>query len=84
MSNMEQKIKMFGCNPDNYLASIKNSLSYKFSGAGMCACSVLSDAQELMAMGDVERARQEINLAKLIIMEMMDGNLVLNVERGAA
>jgi hypothetical protein len=34
-----------------------------------------------MAMGNVERASQEINLAKLVIFEIMDGNLVGVVPR---
>jgi hypothetical protein len=76
-----QQRQMFGCDPDQFLDSLKNSSTYKFTGALMSAASVLSDAQELMAMGDVERARQEINLAKLIIFEIMDGNLVANVPR---
>lgn len=76
-----QQRQMFGCDPDAFLDSVKNSVSYKFTGGLMSAASVLSDAQELMAMGDVERARQEINLAKLIIFEIMDGKLIANVPR---
>lgn len=76
-----QQRQMFGCDPDAFIDSVKASFSYKMTGGLMSAASVLSDAQELMAMGDVERARQEINLAKLIIFEIMDGTLVANVPR---
>ena len=73
--------QMFGCNPDLALDRLKKSNSYQRNGALSYAASVLSDAQELIAMGDVERARQEINLAKLIIFEIKDGNLIANVPR---
>jgi len=76
VNEKNQQLQMFGCDPDAYIDSVKNSMTYKFTGALMSAASVLSDAQELIAMGDVERARQEINLAKLVIFEIMDGNLV--------
>ena len=35
----------------------------------MIAASYLSDAQELIAVNDGERARQYINIAKMIIFE---------------
>jgi hypothetical protein len=34
--------------------------------------SILSDAQEVMAMGSVEQARQFINKSKYILSECMD------------
>jgi len=47
----------------------------------MVVAGLMSDAQEEMAMGAVERARQTLNRAKLILGEIMDGNLVANVAR---
>jgi len=41
----------------------------------------LSDAQELLSHGDEERSRQTLNVAKAILFEIVDGNLVLTVER---
>ena len=48
------------------------SITAKFSGLEMVAMSVLSDAQELMAMGATEQSRKTINIAKFILSEMME------------
>ena len=47
-------------------------LTARLSGLEMVCMSILSDAQELMAMGNPEAARKEINRAKFILSEMMD------------
>ena len=52
-----------------------NSITARFSGLEMVAMGVLSDAQELLAMGDSERARKNMNIAKFILSEMMDARL---------
>jgi hypothetical protein len=52
-----------------------NSITAKFSGLEMVAMSVLSDAQELMAMDRVEQARKQINIAKFILSEMMEARV---------
>ena len=66
---------------DSYIESVKDSITYKFTGGNMVVAGLMSDAQELMAVGDVERARQTLNVAKTIMFEIMDGNLVVTVER---
>ena len=66
---------------DSYIKSIKDSITYKFTGGNMVVAGLMSDAQELMAVGDVERARQTLNVAKTIMFEIMDGNLVGTVQR---
>jgi hypothetical protein len=66
---------------DSYIESIKDSITYKFTGGNMVVAGLMSDAQELMAVGDVERARQTLNVAKTIMFEIMDGNLVGTVQR---
>jgi hypothetical protein len=48
------------------------SITAKFSGLEMVAMSVLSDAQELLAMGATEQSRKTINIAKFILSEMME------------
>ena len=48
------------------------SFTAKLSGLEMVVMSVLSDSQELMAMGSVEAARKQVNIAKFLISEMMD------------
>lgn len=73
-----QELQMYGCDPAAFLDSVKASLSYKFSGGSMCVMSILSDAQELLAMGADNQARQQVNLAKMVLMEIADGKLCLN------
>jgi hypothetical protein len=81
---MSQVNQMYGCDPDAFIASVKDSLGYKFSGALMCAASLMSDAQEEIAAGMDERARQSLNRSKLILGEVMDGNLIGSIPRSAA
>jgi hypothetical protein len=38
----------------------------------MVVMSVLSDAQELLAMGRNEESRKQMNIAKFILSEMME------------
>jgi hypothetical protein len=52
-----------------------NSITARCSGLEMVAMGVLSDAQELMAMGSTEAARKNINIAKFILSEMMDSKI---------
>ena len=50
-----------------------NSITAKFSGLEMVAMSILSDAQEMMAVGfDQDRVRKQINIAKFILCEIME------------
>ena len=66
---------------DAYIASVKDSLTYKFTGGNMIVAGLMSDAQELMLYNDVERARQTLNIAKAILFAIMEGELVGTVER---
>ena len=63
------EMRMFGMPRDEILENVKESLTYKLSGPGMVIASYLSDAQELIAFNDSERARQYINIAKMLMME---------------
>ena len=49
-----------------------DSITAKFSGLEMVVMGVLSDAQELLAMGRNEASRKQMNIAKFILSEMMD------------
>ena len=51
------------------------SITARLSGLEMVAMGVLSDSQELMAMGATEQARKNINIAKFILSEMMESKL---------
>ena len=52
-----------------------NGITAKFSGLEMVAMGVLSDAQELLAMGRSEAARKNMNIAKFILSEMIDARV---------
>jgi hypothetical protein len=64
-----------------YIQSIKQSATYKFTGASMVVAGLMSDAQEEIAHGEAERARKTLNRAKHILFLIMDGQLVGTVER---
>ena len=72
MSNKQWEIQAYGSTKDEILESVKDSVTFKFSGPGMVIASYLSDAQELIASnqsGTNEIARQYINIAKMLMME---------------
>ena len=52
-----------------------NSITARCSGLEMVTMGVLSDAQELLAMGRTEMARKQMNIAKFILAEMMDSKV---------
>jgi hypothetical protein len=52
-----------------------NGITAKLSGLEMVAMGVLSDAQELLAMGRSEAARKNMNIAKFILSEMIDARV---------
>jgi uncharacterized protein with PhoU and TrkA domain len=54
---------------------VEDSITYKLTGALMLAASILSDAQELLAVGDWARANEHINDAKRVIFMVMDNEL---------
>jgi hypothetical protein len=73
---------MYGVNDINsYIESVKNSITYKFTGANMVVAGLMSDAQELIAGGAQDRSRQTLNIAKHILFLVMDGELVGTVNR---
>jgi hypothetical protein len=68
----EFEAKCYGMSEQEIRTQYMESITAKFSGLEMVAMSVLSDAQELVAMGRNEQARKQINIAKFILSEMMD------------
>jgi hypothetical protein len=64
--------KCYGMSEADIREQYMESITAKFTGLEMVAMGVLSDAQELMAMGQTETARKQINIAKFILSEMMD------------
>jgi hypothetical protein len=71
----EFESKCYGITEAEIREQYMNSITAKFSGLEMVAMGVLSDAQELMAMGQTETARKQINIAKFILSEMMDARV---------
>ena len=63
MKNEDRERQMFGCTVDQLKTAINQALSQPAS----LAISLLSDAQELQAMGREAEANQAINRAKLVI-----------------
>jgi hypothetical protein len=73
---------MYGVNDINaYIESVKNSITYKFTGANMVVAGLMSDAQEQIAFDDTEGARKTLNIAKAILFEIMDDKLVGTVKQ---
>ena len=72
MNQLEWEIQAYGSPKADILESIEDSLTFKMSGIEMVIASYLSDAQELIEFNDKNRARQYINIAKMLIFEKMD------------
>ena len=69
--------RMYGvADIDAYIDSIKGSMTYRAVGASMIVAGLMSDAQELLSVGDNERARQTLNRAKAVLFQIMDGQLI--------
>ena len=73
MTEFEQNC--YGMSEAQIREEYMNSITAKFSGLEMVAMGVLSDSQELLAMGCNEQARKQINIAKFILSEMMDARV---------
>ena len=71
----EFESKCYGMSESDIREEYMNSITAKFSGLEMVAMGVLSDSQELLAMGRAEQARKQINIAKFILSEMMDARV---------
>jgi len=74
-NTMKNDMKMYGCDIDIFKESVKNSITYRFSGGAMVVEGMMSDAQEMMAHGDTESARMYLNRAKALVFDMMDGSM---------
>jgi hypothetical protein len=71
-----REINMYGMTEQDIRDQYINSLTAKFSGLEMVVMSIMSDCQEMMEMGtgprSVEYVRQQMNVAKFILCEMLD------------
>ena len=70
------EMKMYGMTEAQIRVQYMESLTAKFSGQEMVVMGILSDCQEMLSMGAgplaVEHVRQQMNVAKYILCEMMD------------
>ena len=73
MTNFE--IQCYGMTEQAIREQYMESITAKFSGLEMVVMGVLSDAQELLAMGRNEASRKQMNIAKFILSEMMDAKV---------
>ena len=77
VAQRNQNRAMYGvANIDIYIDSVKESITYKTVGGNMIVAGLMSDAQELLSVGDNERARQTLNRAKAVLFQIMDGQLI--------
>jgi hypothetical protein len=72
MTDVTREIKMYGMTEADIREEYMDSLTAKFSGLEMVIAGVLSDCQELTAMGRDEAVRQQLNVAKFMLFEIMD------------
>lgn len=68
--------KCYGMSTEDIRDQYMNSLTAKFSGLEMVVMGIMSDCQEMLAMGAgpraVEHVRKQMNVAKFILSEMME------------
>jgi hypothetical protein len=74
----DKEMQMYGCDIDAFKKSVKDSFTYEVAGGAMIIAGLMSDAQELMALGDTETARQYLNRAKALVFDMMDPEIKTN------
>ena len=70
----EFETKCYGMTEADIRTQYMGSITAKFSGLEMVVMGILSDAQELQAMGHNEAMRKQLNIAKFILGEMMEKN----------
>lgn len=68
----EFESKCYGMSQADIREGYMQGLTARLSGLEMVVMGILSDAQELMSMGDTEDARKNLNRAKFILSEMME------------
>ena len=67
-----REINMYGMPVEDIQEHYIKSITAELSGLEMVVMGILSDSQELLSMGRNESARQQMNVAKYILGEMMD------------
>ena len=62
----------YGMSQEDIREQYLQSITARLSGLEMVVMGILSDAQELAAMGQSAATRKQLNIAKFILSEMMD------------
>ena len=72
----EFESKCYGMSESDIRVQHMESITAKFSGLEMVVMSIMSDCQEMLAMGagprSVEHVRKQMNVAKFILSEMQE------------
>ncbi len=68
----EFESRCYGMSAADIREEYMNGITARCSGLEMVVMGILSDAQELLAMGRQESARKQMNIAKFILSEMME------------
>jgi hypothetical protein len=72
----EFESKCYGMTQDDIREQYMESITARFSGLEMVVMGIMSDCQEMLAMGagprSVEHVRKQMNIAKFILSEMME------------
>ena len=69
----DKHMNMYGCTQDDMVCMMNDPMNF-IGGHSMLAMSILSDAQECIARGMDEPARQYINRAKYVLREWSKDN----------
>ncbi len=68
--------KCYGMSEQEIRTQYIESITARFSGLEMVVMGIMSDCQEMLAMGNgprsVEYVRKQMNVAKFILSEMME------------
>ena len=69
----EAEKRMYGISAEDIREEYMDSITAKLSGLEMVVASILSDCQEILAVGGSnETVRKQLNIAKFILFEMLD------------
>lgn len=72
----EFETKCYGMSEADIREQYMNSITARFSGLEMVVMGIMSDCQEMLAMGtgprSTEYVRKQMNIAKFILSEMME------------
>jgi len=75
----EFESRCYGITEQEIREQYMQSITARCSGLEMVVMGIMSDCQEMMAMGtgprSVEYVRKQMNIAKFILSEMMDARL---------